>query len=203
MIVVNVASDSAPARPQPTYDTERWVMIAITMTVWELGVTDTGTSPVRIFATARARLPTVLEGPVTVTGTVTLAPYENRPDDCVWTRTVTNPNFKMTVYHSGDLSVLVGGDGPEWYYMIQCDEDPPVRSAQVPFFLLLESALLPYRTTEGVRLPTAVYTGYYSGSGCLKRSAQIQGSSVNADVEVDVWVYQPDYPGGCLLPLLP
>jgi len=67
----------------------------------------------------------------------------------------------------------------------------------------LQYAMQPYRSGNGLRLPTDVYTGYPGGSGCLKRWAQLQGSAFNGDAAVDVWVYEPGYPGGCLLPLLP
>ena len=222
VIVPNVASDSAPSRLQPTptptpgggptYDSERWVMIALTIAAREPAIIAGGLPPVRIFASARARLPTVLEGPVTVAGTVTVSPHPDTPGPCRWPRTFTKPDFKMTVYHSGDLSVLAGVDGPEWYYGIEC-YDPDrgwVPATRFPEFgvegihYYLQYALAAYRTAEGVRLPTQVYTGYPSGVvGCLKRSAVLNETAFNADVEVNVWVYQPDFPGGCLLPLLP
>lgn len=191
----------------PTSEPELWVMIHMTIAAREPAIIAGGLSPVQIFASARARLPTVLDGPITVIGNVTVSPHPNAPPECSWPRTLTKPDFKMTVYHSGDLSILVSVDGPDWYYTILCPAPaPPIR---FPAFgeegirYYLQYALEPYRTGDGVRLPTDVYTGYPSGSGCLKRWAQIQASAFNADVQVDIWVYQPDYPGGCLLPLLP
>jgi hypothetical protein len=184
----------------------------MTINARELAATSTGLSPIRIHASANARLPTVLEGPVTVTGTVTLSPHETDEAGCVWTRTLTNPNLKMTVYYSGDLSVLVGFDGPEWYYTVQCPDpdNPPPFPIRIPAFgaeglrYFLQEALQPYREADGVRLPTSIYTGYAPGvSGCQKRAAVYNETAFNADVQVVVHVYQRDWPGGCLLPLLP
>ncbi len=222
IIVPNLAGDSAPPSAQPTPTPtptpigggpnapERWARVDMTITARELAATASGLSPIQIYASASVRLPTALDGPITVTGTVTLSPHEVDSAGCTWTRTLTNPNFTMTLYYSGDLSVLAGVDGPEWYYMVQCPGDPrPPPPVRFPAFgvegirYFLQYALAPYRTTEGLRLPTQVYTGYPSGVGCLKRWAVLNQTAFNADVEVDVWVYEPGYPGGCLLPLLP
>ena len=227
IILPNLASDSAPAgllptptpTPTPTPlpgggpapSNEQWVLITLTIAAREPAIIAAGLPPVRISASARARLPTVAGGQITVTGTVTVSPHPETPGPCRWPRTFTKPDFKMTVYHSGDQSILAGVDGPEWYYIIECyDPDKGwVPVTRFPEFgqegiqYYLQYALAGYRTAEGVRLPTDVYTGYASGSGCLKRWAVLNQTAFNADVEVNVWVYEPGYPGGCLLPLLP
>jgi hypothetical protein len=228
IIVPNLAGDSAPPRAQPTptptptptggapngtpNGPELWVLITLTIAAREPAIIAAGLPPVQIFASARARLPTALSGPITVTGTVTVSQHPETLGPCRWPRTFTKPDFRMTVYHSGDLSILAGVDGPEWYYIIECfDPDRGwVPVTRFPEFgvegiqYYLQYALAAYRTAEGVRLPTQVYTGYPSGAvGCLKRSAVLNQTAFNADVEVEIWVYQPGYPGGCLLPLLP
>jgi hypothetical protein len=138
---------------------------------------------------------------------------EHEPDpDCTWSRTFTKPDFGMTVYYSGDLSVLVAFTVPEWYWTVWCPQDPPKPPAVFRFpgagaeFSFGYYLGLPLGFPAGggpLGIGTNIYTGYFSGSGCLKRWAQLQGSAFNGDAAVDVWVYEPGYPGGCLLPLLP
>lgn len=213
LIVPNLARDAAlpapTATPAPTYDPERWVNIQLSITAHELAVAETGLMDIHIEASISAKIPTVLEAPVSVIGSATITSHAADSAGCIWTRTITKPDLKMTVYHSGDLSVLLGIDGPEWYYMVQCPGDPTPPPLRVPQFgteglrYFLQYALEPFRVAEGVRLPTDIYSSYAGGQGCLKRSASYSRSAFNADVFVGVYVYQADYPGGCLLPLWP
>jgi hypothetical protein len=209
IIVPNLASDSARAAPPPTptpaptSDSQRWVKIFITITAEELAVTSSGTLPVRIFATADAPLPGVLDTPTPVTGTFTISPHGTDSAGCVWTRTITQPNFTMTVGHSGDLSILASIVAPEWFYTMRCPGNPAAFRfpdfGEEGLFYFLQQVMSPYRVGNSVRLPTDVD----SSGGCLKRSATFRSSSFNGEAQVDVYVYQKDWPGGCLLPLLP
>lgn len=195
------ATPSAEAAP----GAELWVNIQMVITAKELAVSSTGLSPIRIETSSSQRIPAAGEAPTVVTEAASVSPHEVDEAGCVWTRTFTKPNLEMTVYDSGDSSILAGVDGPDWYYQVQCPGDPrPPPPFRMPAFgseglrYFLQYALAPYRVTEGLRLPTSPHTG---GPGCVQRSATISGSAFNADVEVHVFVYQADVPGGCLLPV--
>lgn len=185
-----------------------WVNIQLSITAHELAATDTGTMDVPINASISGRIPTSGQAPVIVTGNAFVGPHGPDSAGCTWARTFTNDVLKLTVYPSDPASVEVGLEGPDWYYVVQCpgDSSPATR---IPAFgdeglrYFLEYALWPDHTANGVRLPTAVYASPTGGSGCIKRSASYTTSAFNADVFVGVFVYQPDYPGGCLLPVWP
>ncbi len=137
MIVPGLARDAARATPPlvtppPTYDSERWVNIQLVITAHELAITGTGTSDIRIEASLSARLPTALDPPSLVTGQAFITPHQTDDAGCVWTRTFTKPDITMTVYYSGDLSVLAGIDGPDWFYMAQCPRNPRLHRCGCP-----------------------------------------------------------------------
>jgi hypothetical protein len=209
IVVPNIAADVVAARPRPTptaapFDSDRWVNIQMNITAKELAVGPSGTVEVPIVVSASAKLPTVLEGPVTVTGTAFVQPHVVDSAGCTWSRTFSNPEFKMTVYYSGDLSVIVSADGPDWYYDVIC---PPssrtVRfpaSGSVPLRLYLQYTMAAYRVADGVRLPTEVISE--TPISCLKRKGTFNQTAFNAHAVIQVYVYQPGFPGGCLLPVL-
>jgi hypothetical protein len=214
IIVPNVAADSALARPRPqptptvAFDSDRWVNIQMNITAKEAAVSASGQVDVPISVAANAKIPTVLEGPITVTGHAFVQPHVTDSAGCVWSRTFTNPDFKMTVFYSADLSVIASVDGPEWYYIVQCPGSsgqlPPVRfplSGSIPLYGYLQTTMGAYRVGNGVRLPMDVISEF--PISCLKRTRTFDESAFNAHAVIQVYVYQPDFPGGCLVPLLP
>lgn len=217
MVVPGIAADSAPgaANPTPTptptpppgpgSPEELWVKVDITVEALELAVGPSGTMPVNIFATAQGRMPSATDLPILVTGTFTISPHGTDAAGCTWTRTITKPDFELIIYHSTGLSVRADLEVPEWYYTLQCPKGPPVRvpafGEETLFNFLLE-LMAPYRVGDGVLLPTPIYQGYANPPGCLKRSATFTGTTFKGTTTVDVYVYDKDWPGGCLLPLL-
>jgi hypothetical protein len=194
-----------PAGVSPS-DPELWVNIQMSIEAQELAVSASGQSPILISTTSSGRIPAAGEPATVVTGLASVTQHAVDDAGCAWTRTFTKPDLEMTVFDSGDSSVLVGVDGPDWYYMVQCPGNPPPPPLRSPAFgeegirLFLQTVFSNEREADGVRLPTSPYAG---GAGCVKRSALIRRSSGFADVTVSVFVYQANVPGGCVLPISP
>jgi hypothetical protein len=214
-----VVASAPPSQPTPTptpagapaANKNLWVTIAITLNAKEPALTEAGTAPIEITASATARLPTAESGPVTVTGSVTMADHAPDPE-CTWSRTITKPGFEMTLQDSGPASVTAAFSGPEWAWTMTCPDPPRAPAAfRFPQFGAFQFGYYlehPLGLTPGpVRIPTDIYAGYAPGvSGCLERWAVLTGSSsLSGDAEVDVWVYEAANAagGGCLLPLIP
>lgn len=223
LVVPNVAADSArrpTAVPTPTvsFDSERWVRIEIRIHALELAATGTGTLPVLIHATAEGRLPGAFDAPVTVNGTFTITPEGSDEVGCNWVRADSSTTFKVTFHYNaaGNLDALLGIVSPTWHYNITCPNGFTFRSpafGEEGLETFLRDLMQPYRTSEvanGVRLPMTVVSAP-NQPPCIKRSANFTGTGIQTrPAEVGVWVYQPDYPGGCnpqldefLAPLLP
>jgi hypothetical protein len=209
--VAGLAADSAnppAAQPTPVFDGARWVRISIRIQAHELGVTATGFKIVPIIATADAPLPSVLDSPAAVAGQFSLSPEGADSVGCTWSAQITKPGFLMTVHHSGDLDILASIDPPEWHYDVTCPGSPQkLRSpafGEEGLFLFLRDVMAPYRTTvngmDGVRLPTRLDL---TRPDCVKRSNSFAMQSVSGYAEVFVYVYQPDFPGGCNFPAVP
>jgi hypothetical protein len=207
LIVPGVAADSArPPAPTPTpvFDTERWIRVEIRIRALELAATGSGTLPVLIHATAEAPVRSALDPPVTVTGDFSITPEGTDAVGCTWTRTDASSDFKMTVYYNsaGNLDALLSFVSPEWHYTVTCPKVGVVTRS--PAFgeeglqLFLRDLMQPYLTNEvpnGVRLPMTVASG---SEPCIKRVAYFIGYGIQTSpAEVAVWVFQPDYPGGC------
>lgn len=212
-IMPGLAADSAvgPVGTPPTFDTRRWVRIYIRVNAQEIAATLSGTLPVQISAIAEARIPTVLEPPSVVDGTFLITPEGTDSKGCSWDRTITptTPNkFKLSVFPSGDSSILASLESSEWFYTVTCllpsgGTTPPIRSPAIGAEELtgfLSEVMQPYREGDRVRLPTQLVD---DPGGCVKRSVQFAGSNVRASVIIWVYVYQPDFPGGCDLPIPP
>lgn len=219
IIVVNVAADSGRGRPQPAptpvYDHERWVNIQLNINVGEPAISETGLAAVSMTTDAIARHPTEDEPVVTVRGTFNITPHPG-DDECTWTRTITKPELNVTFYYTGGgLPVEVSFDGPRWHYTVVCsDPDNPIRlrypeSGEFRFEYYLIEPLRTWRTANSnevaFRFPVNFATDWETS--CIKRSGDFSGKGIpgalthNGRVRVEVRVYEPHFPGGCLLPL--
>ncbi len=206
-IVPGVAADSArPPTPLPTpiYDTERWVKVQVRITALELAVTESGTLPVAINATAKARFPGPFDAPITVPGQFSVTD-EGTDALCDWSRVDVSTDFKMTVYYNsaGNLDLLLSFVSPQWHYSVACKAGGPYRSpafGEEGLELFLRDLMAPYRTNEvanGVRLPMNIVSSP-TANPCIKRSAKFSMTGIQTTLaEVFVWVYQADWPGGC------
>lgn len=207
-----IAADSAGAPtatptptpiPGPGAGSARRIAMFIEIDAKELSATDTGTTTLHISAQVFAPLPSVDQPVVSATGTWTIAPHPPDEAGCTWTRTVTKDMFAVTFFQTADLSVVANMDAPEWHYTQLC---PAGLSFTYPkfgeeglFHFLLE-LMAPYRQGAGVKLPMDVVSEV--PISCIKRHGLFeQGSTEFTDgASVEVFVYQPDFPGGCLLP---
>ncbi len=211
--VPGLAADSAPtptavptAFPPPIFDTDRRITMFFEIDAKELAVSGEGTTVVHISANVSAPLPTVDQPVVTASGTFTIAPHPPDAAGCTWTRTLTKDTFKVTLFHTTDLSVVANLEAPEWYYIAQCPKGPPVRFpafGEEGMFYFLQELMAPYRQGVGVKLPMDVVSEV--PISCIKRHGLFQqGPTAFTDgASVEVFVYQPDFPGGCLLPVGP
>jgi hypothetical protein len=215
--VPGLAADSARAPtavptafPTPIFDTDRRITMFFEIDAKELAVSGTGTTIVHISANVSAPLPSVEQPIVTASGTFTIAPHPGDAVGCTWIRTLTKDTFKVTFFQTTDLSIVANMDAPEWYYTMTCPTDggrtPPLRSpafGEEGMFYFLQELMAPYRQGLGVKLPMGVVSEV--PISCIKRHVLFQQGTTNFTdgASVEVFVYQPDFPGGCLLPVGP
>jgi hypothetical protein len=209
MIVVNVAADSAPPAPTatPPFNTDRQIAMLIELEGKELAASGVGFTLVHMTATVSAvDMPTALDPVVTATGTFSIAPHPPDSAGCTWERTMTKDTFKVTFYYTQDLSIVADMETPEWYYTVQCPAPgaPPIRFpafGEEGLFHFLREIIEPYRQGNGVRLPMDVVAEV--PVSCIKRHFKVERpeTSFTGFISVEVFVYQPGFPGGCLLPI--
>jgi hypothetical protein len=211
--VPGLAADSARAPtpvptpfPAPIYDTDRRITMFFEIDAKELAVSGTGFTIVHISANVSAPLPTADQPVVTASGTFTIAPHPGDAVGCTWTRTLTKDTFKVTLFQTTDLSIVANLEAPEWYYIMTCPTDggrtPPLRFpafGEEGMFYFLQELMAPYRQGLGVKLPMDVVSEF--PISCIKRHGLFQQGPTNFTdgASVEVFVYQPDFPGGCLL----
>lgn len=206
IVLAGIAADSAGALRRPTPatpgDVEVWVRVNITITAMELAATGSGALPVQITASVEARIPSAGQGPAPVIGHFTISPEGTDSAGCDWTRTVTQENFGMTVFDSGDApqlggTVLATMVGPEWFYNVKCKGLDVARSPAAGvegLFYFLRQAMDPYRTGDKVRIPIT----RQSESSCVAGVKQISGTSLTSSYQVTVYVYAGNVP--CAIP---
>lgn len=176
------------------------IHVSIKIIAREASTDPDGMVDIPINAAATAHLPGPLDQPVTVGGTVTIAPHPVDAAGCTWARTYAKTDFTMTVRppEPGSNDVSLTFEAPEWHYAISCPE--PGYVTRFPAFgeqtmlAFLRYTFPEYAPPAGLPLPVPPVQ---VAPACFKREATFQRSVDLADATIRIVIYQPH----CELPL--
>jgi len=220
LIVPGIAADSVPGIAVPTATAsptttpppgggspspeQLWVALRISVQAQDLSFEPDGTTLVAMYASVDAPIPAIAAPPASTPGIFIITPHPPDAVPCTWDRTMSQPNFAMTLVDvATDLSTVhMEMLAPEWFYTVTCPSPaPPLR---VPafgaesLFLYLQFVAAPYRFGDGVKLPMQAAS---TTDGCVKRQASFaKDTPPFGHAEFHVFIYQKDRPGGCTLP---
>lgn len=210
--LLGIAADSAPvpatatptSTPVPGSGPQGGLLVTVIIRIraLELAATATGTKPVMINAEASVPMPTAQQVVNVAAGTFSITEVGVDDAGCAWDRTDESTTFSVAVYHTSDLSVVLGIVSPEWHYTILCPGGaPPIRSpafGEESLELFLRDLMEPYRSpnVNTVQLPLSAP----ATPGCLKGYGAFSDSGIQAD-PAQVFVYLHET--GCALPPLP
>lgn len=176
----------------PTVTTSRNVIVSVALDINEPALVGSGTTVVRIRATANGPLPGQFDPPVTVPVSVTITTHPS--DVCSWVPNVTSPNATLTYSQpqGSDLKLHLNFSNFEWYYQVICPGAQPIRfpagsvNESVTGWLALIFPGL--GGPGGATIDTPVASG---GQDCVKRTGLESNTNTFGAGAIHVYVTQP------------